>query len=275
MTTAASTPTPIPYPITFNGTDLSTVSGLQVYSINPYGAGRNLLISQIARRSVRKLSSAFYNQRQIYVSLYIAVPSRALLDQSLDQLLSIIQTQEAALIINQSGALRQYTASYSTQTINNDSPNQSSVSAPLGGFIDLTLTFECSDSFGYDPTPTLLANQYPNTLYNPSVTFIQTGTADTQVPIVTITFTGSGSNTGSVTIGNQKTGQAITVTTTFNQYDALVIDCQHKTVQINGVDVNFSGAFPDVGLGQQTLYYVDTFTTRTFTFLVNVFNRYI
>lgn len=267
---------PITYPVTFNGIDLMTaIPGMQIYSVNPYGPNRNLNIFGIARDSSRKLTSSFYDQRQINVSLWIATTDRVLLDQALDALQTILQAQEAPLVIQQSGKSRQYTCTFSTSSINTSSVNQSSVSAPVGGFIDLTLTFECSDSFGYDTTPTLLANQYPNTLYNPSVSFIQKGTADTQVPIITITFTGVTQNTGSVSIGNQKTGQAVTVTTTFSQYDALVIDCQHKTVQINGVDVNFSGAFPEVGLGQQTLYYVDTFTTRTFTFLVNVFNRYV
>ena len=49
----------------------------------------------------------------------------------------------------------------------------------------------------------------------------------------------------SITIGNAGNGQAVTVTRVWAAADILVVDCLNKTVQVNGADVNFSGAFPE------------------------------
>lgn len=72
-----------------------------------------------------------------------------------------------------------------------------------------------------------------------------------------------------ISIGNGGNGQTINVTRTWGLSDILVIDCVNKTVQVNGADVAFSGAFPEFPLGAQTITYVDTFLSRTFSITAN------
>jgi hypothetical protein len=263
----------ISYPVTFNGTDISIVPGLQVYSVNPYGPSRNLNIFQLARRSARKVSSAFYSQRQIAVSVYITTSSRTALDQSLDQLFSLIQAKEAPLVISQSGALRQYTVTYSTLTVNNDSLNQSSVSVPMGGFIDITLTFECSDSFGYDTTQTTLLNVTGQNVSSRSDNLNFIGGTDKQLPFIQITYTALSANTtDTVTVGSGTS--VLQITRSWTVGDVLQIDARNQTVQVNGVDTFFSGSIPEIPTGIQPIAYTDSFNSRTYSYLIYYYKRW-
>lgn len=249
----------------WNDFQLNTIPYLQISSIDTYKVGsRNLSIFPIARQNSNKTSAAFYQGRKINIGVYITAPNRDLLDKTIDTLFSYISTIEGTLAIPQSGTTRLYTATYSSMQ----------VTALKGGFMDFTLTFECSDSYGYDAKYTQIDSRTGLTSGNMSTAYTQGGTAETQVPHFEIKYTGSSANTGSVTIGNQNTGQAIVVAATFSQYDILVVDSQKKIVQINGVDVAFTGAFPEFAIGPATFYYLDTFTSRTFNQLVYVYNRY-
>jgi len=242
----------------------------------PYNPNRSLNILQLARISARKLSSAFYDSRQIYISLVINAGSRIALDQALDSLNAILQGTEQTLVISQSGTSRQYTATFAgPPTVNNPSVGDSGVAAPQGGYYDITLTFECSDSFGYDTvyTPIYnLANQSGGSLTYP---YNQGGSADTQAPFIQIQYTGGGLGAGTVVIGNQSTGQAVSITRTWALNDIIQINPQANTVQVNGVDTAFSGAIPFFGLGAQTIYYTDTMTTRLFKIFAYVYNKWV
>lgn len=152
----------------------------------------------------------------------------------------------------------------------------SNTNSPVGNVADLTLIFECSDSYGYDTTAKTFYNLTNQTNYLNTYPFIIGGTAKTQVPVIQVqlnTTPGSPTN-ASIIIGNQTTGQAVTVTRTWSQYDLLVVDSKNKTVQVNGVDVVFSGAIPEFSLGSQTLYIQDTFTSRNYRAILQLQQRY-
>lgn len=257
----------------FNNWNFNNIPGLQVYAITPPGqAKRNLNLFPVARTSARKLSSAFFQGNTLTLGVYITAASRETLEAAMDTLYANIQATEGALVIPRSGGTaRQYTATYSTSTVNNAMSN---VDSPASNYADLTLTFECSDSFGYDQffTPILtLANQ--NSSPN-QWNYTQGGGADQQVPFLQLYFTGGSLGVGTVTIGNLNSGQQISITRTFSVGDTLQINPQNNTVQVNGVDVAFTGAIPTFGLGLQTITYSDTFTSRILQFYSYVFNRW-
>lgn len=77
-------------------------------------------------------------------------------------------------------------------------------------------------------------------------------------------------SSSTVNIGNAATGQTIAVTRTFAAGDVLIIDTVNKTVKVNGVEIFFSGAFPEFKLGAGGFGYSDTFATRSFNFNVAV-----
>jgi hypothetical protein len=257
----------------FNSFNLNSIPGLSVYAITPPGsAQRTLNIFQSARSSARKVNSAFYQANKIRVGIYITANTRAALEAAMDTLFANLQAQEASLVVPMSGGTaRQYTCTLSDNVINNTMSNTDS---PAGNYVDMTLVFECSDSFGYDQFFTTLFNTGNLTSSPNTWPYTQGGGADVQVPVLSFYFTGGALGTGTVTIGNQNTGQSIQITRTWSVGETLVVNAQLNTVQVNGVDVVFSGAIPTFGLGAQTITYQDTFASRTYQLYATVNNRW-
>lgn len=265
--------------VNFNGIALSTVPNLVVYAIDD-DPDRTVNLSPLARRNASVVNSAFYQDRTIYISLYINAASRALVDQALDQLMAIIQGVEGQLVLEYSGSVRAYTCTYVDKKKNNSGVGKANVAPPSGGLTDFTLEFQCSDAFGYDTNYTVIQPSTAYTSGNLTWQYTQGGSAATQVPFFQAQYTALSTNTtDTVTIGNQNTGQQIAVTRAWSVGDLLTIDTKNKTVRVNGVDVPFVGSFPEfqpsiVG-GVQTFYYLDTFNSRTFNFFSYVYNRYV
>lgn len=260
----------------FNNWSLQdNVPYLTVYAIEDYAPDRTLNISPLARRHAQKLSSEYYQKRIIQISIYIAAPSRALVEKSLDILYANIQGNEGQLLMEKSGSVRVYTATYSKTSKNNSGIGRGNALPPQGGLADFTLQFECSDSFGYDTNYTVMM---PKTSFSAATridSYTQGGGAETQVPFFEVQYTAiTGGTNATVMVGNLNTGQTISVTRNWSQYDILQVDCRNKTVRVNGVDVPFTGAFPEFGLGLQSFTYSDTMTTRSYNYLVYVYNRW-
>lgn len=253
----------------FNNWNFNNVPGLQVYRLDPPGmAQRTLNIFPIARTNRRKLSSGFYDKNIFNVSIYITRPTRELLDQAIDTLMANIQADEGALVVPMSGGVRQYTATFAGPPKINAGPD--------GGFIDLTLQFECSESFGYDTNYTLIRQATGLTAASLSTAYTQGGSAREQGPYVEVQYTAAptGATNGSVTIGNGT--QSVVITrAAWAQYDLIQVDFRAKTVKVNGSDVDFTGALWENGLGLQVITYADTFSTRTYRTLQYVYNRYV
>lgn len=252
----------------FNNWDFNNVTGLSVYGITlPGNVDRALGIFNLARRDARKVSSAFYQQNTLQIDFYIVAPIKEQLEQSFDTLMQNVQGVEGTLVVPVSGANRQFTATYQKYIVND----------AKGGYVDASIFFEASDSYGYDTTSQTIYNLTNQTASINNYPYTQAGTAYTQVPVIQIQLNTapSGTQPASITVGNQGTGQAVTVTKTWSQFDLLVIDCKNKTVQVNGVDIVFTGAIPEFGLGSNTINVQDTFTTRNYRFIAQVQNRYI
>jgi phage-related protein len=258
----------ISYPVTFNGIDLASVSGVTVLSARPYHPPkRNVSLSYIVRTNKSKVNSGFYTGRTISVRLEISRSTRALAEQSLDALMAILQAQNKALVFVQSSVQRKYFATYSDYVMNVEG----------GSYIDIELIFTCSDTFGYDLGATTLLNiSSPFTSSSRSDALNFPGSAEWQTPVISITFSAiSGGSNKSVIIGNGNTGQQITINRTWLAGDMIEIDCFNETVRVNNTDVSFTGAIPKWNNGIGYWYYSDNFSTRTFTGSILVVNRYV
>lgn len=260
---------------TFNGWNASNVPGLQVYSIDPPGQSkRTLSLSALARRNSRKLNSAFYQGNTMPIGVYIGANGRDALEMAMDTLYANIQALEGNLIVPKSGSIRQYTATYSDTAINSNTI--SGTNNFFSNLADLILLFECSDSFGYDTTSQTIFNVTNQTSQSNTYPWTQGGTALTQVPVVQIQLnTTPGLTTAGLSVSNNATGQSLTVNRTWAQYDLITIDSKKRSVQVNGSDVVFSGSFPEVGIGPQSLVVTDSFLTRNYRFILQVQNRYV
>lgn len=258
----------IVYPVTFNGVDLNTITGLTVLSTDLYKPPkRDLSISDIVRTNKSKINSAFYVEKKPVVRVGIARATRALVEQSLDALNCILQEIEKSLIVPQSGSSRRYVATL----------DDTNILVAGGSYIELELIFKLSDRFGYDLAPTLILDMTtPYTSSNRSDGLTFGGSSLWQQPVITITYTAVGGGTGKVvTIGNSQTGQQVAITKDWVAGDVIVVDSSIPSVKVNGAEVGFVGAIPEWKRGSGFWYYSDTFTSRTFSGSITHVRRYV
>lgn len=254
--------------VSFNGTDLTSISAVSILATNPYILPkRSLNMSDLARTNNSKVSTSYYSDKQITIRVNIVGPTRDDVEQSLDQLTALLQPIEKDLVVRQSKTTRRYTASYSDYAIIRDG----------GAYLELDIVFVCSDRFGYDLNPTQITNQAGLTSTYNAFSWTQGGSADTQAPTITIQYTAignSGSN-GTVTINNPKNSQSLVISRVWTAGDMLIVDCRAGTVKVNGSNVSFTGPILSFGTGRQYFNVTDNFTSRTMNINALVFNRYI
>lgn len=254
-------------PVTFNGTSLTSITGVTVLSTNPYLIPkRNVTFGQITRTNKSKVNSGFYSDRNIIVKVGISMPTRELMQQSLDSLMTILQPLDKLLVLNQGNTTRQYYATLMDAPVEKDG----------GSYQELDLTFYCSDRFGYATIASNLKSIPTTTTSTVNYNITFTGSAEWQVPVITIVYSViTGGTNANVIMGNNSVGQAVTINRTWTAGDSLVVDSYNKTVKVNGVDVVYTGAIPEFKVGIQNWYYSDAFTTRTFTGSITCVSRYV
>jgi hypothetical protein len=178
------------------------------------------------------------------------------LDVLLDTFRGYFIGQEQFLDIGYGGSIRRYIATLT----------DSNITRPGGlQYATFTLTFATSQAFGQDVAFTTLLNATTRTAstYSDAVTF--NGNAPAQLPIFTITYTAiSGGSAQTVYVGNNANGQQIGVSRNWIAGDVLQVDVTKRLVTVNGISLDFTGAFPEFPPGAQSMSYSDGFTTRTF-----------
>jgi hypothetical protein len=189
-------------------------------------------------------------------------------DAQIDTFNSLLSAQNANLDFDYNGVSlgRRYIGTFTNVD----------VQRPGGlAWANFTALFTSISPFGRDTTTTSLLSASGRTSASYSDSITVAGTAPFQLPVTTITYSAIGSApvSGTVTIGNDGTGQAINVTRTWAATDVLIVDCIQNIVTVNGTPVNFTGAFPAFFVGSGILDYVDTFASRTFA-VSSVYYKY-
>lgn len=209
-----------------------------------------------------------YPSKTIQVTGVIIGTSIADLDSRIDTFKSYFTGIDQNLDIDYNGSTRRYVANANVVKL-----------ARPGGLLYATFSieFDCTLPFGKDTSVTnfTLTSPTGRTLnsYTDAVTFA--GSAPVQLPVITITLTAVTGGASFINMGNAANGQSITVNRTWANGDVLVIDCQNRTVTVNGVPVNFTGAFTEFAPGAQTFQYIDGFTTRTFSIAIAYTKMYL
>ena len=255
-------------PVLFNATDIvAQTNGARLLSINPYlPAKRKLSTAELADVDRSKVVGGWYRSKRILVRVGIGRASRALAEQSLDTLLSLVQGVEEDLIVPQGATVRKYTATLGDAVIVRSG----------GSYIEVDLLFDCSDVFGYETAYTVILNAAGFTTASRQDSFTFEGSAPWQAPIYQVQVDAvTGGSSASISIGNLNTGQTITVTRNWSAGDLLLINSQTGSVTVNGAEVSFSGAFPQFERGTGTVTYLDTFTTRTADLYAYYYKRFV
>lgn len=258
----------------FNSNDLATiVPGLIIIGLPKRFPNRALTVGQVANSDKSVMSSDFYKDKKINVVAEIGRNTRELLDDAEDILYSILQAEEAALVLSWgSGGSRQWTATLSNVT----------VSDVQGGHATYDIEFEASDPIGVDVNSTSL---FSTALTGSSSTtnFVIGGSASWQQPVITITLSALTGGTGaSIVVGNPANGQQVTITGNRVAGDVVVIDSKLKKVTVNGTEVAFTGGIPEWAAPTNgaasvagSMSYSDTLTTRTRSMVATYQKRWI
>jgi phage-related protein len=246
--------------VSFDSHDFQSFDGNHgIYVIDIQHAGKSAKRAQayaLSHANASAIPFVEYPSKPITISGKIIGTSIADCDSLIDSFNSYLVTQGGNLDIDYNGSTRRYIATATSIDVNR----------PGGlNWADFDITFTCTQAFGQDVNQTTILNPTGRTsaTYSDNYTFV--GTAPYQTPIFTLTYTAvSGATNKAVIIGNSGNGQEITVQRTWSNGDVLVVDCSKSTVTVNGVPVDFTGAFPLFPPGAQTISYSDGFTSRTF-----------
>lgn len=251
----------------FNSVNIASVNGVSILATDPYKPPkRRLAINELARVSKSKVTGAFWTERRIIIKVAIQRTTRDLMEQSLDSLMTILQGQEKELVLSQAGGVRKY---YCTLE---DTPIRRSG----GSYIEMDLVFRCSDNYGYDTNYTTALNLTSITSSTRGDAIPFGGSAEWQSPVIRVTYGTITGGTGKVvTIGNNATGQSISIARDFVSNDVIEIDSFNQTVKVNGTEVEFTGAFPEWAPQLGNWSYADNFTTRSFSAKITYYKRYI
>lgn len=208
-----------------------------------------------------------YGIKQVELEGFIQASTLAAAEQVRDELVGRLQGDRVFLDIMQAGALRRYLVTF----------NNVIFTDAEGGYMPFSIEFESEMPYGYDPNLTTDVNSVAisgaTQTHNPNF-----GGKYKIEPIITVTIaTLTGGASASISVGNSQTGREITVTRGWSAADVLVIDNENKTVQVNGEDVEFSGAWLEFDPydSNEDIAYEDTFSARTGTFKVQSHRRYL
>jgi len=244
--------------VLFNGTDLSTLPGVEIINIDHHKRpGRNNKWQKLARADGKKLTVSDYDERLILISSILRGTSRANYEVNRDNLFLFLNAIEAVLRIPQSGGNRDYICTVDEIDYKDD---------PVGGLSEVLIKFVASNPpFGKDTSNTTATNSQ-FTGASKTDTFVRIGGSIDALPVITITLnSGTGLTSKYIEVGNPASGKAIRVTRTWVAADILVVDCENKTVKVNGVAVDYTGVFPSWTPNDTQLEYEDNLTTRNVT----------
>lgn len=240
------------YSVKFAGNDLSLIENVELFNHDfTTLPNRDVKIYKVARRDLSIITSSEYRDKNVPVFLEVCGNSRAATEATLTFLKSLLQVQNAALVVKQGGNEVQYTATMNEFNIEWDAYKAYVV-----------INFIASNPIGRETQTQTAISITGNTLASRTGSFNIQGSA-TALPVTTIIVNTVTGGTGSqVVLENARTNQGIRITSDFANGDIVVIDSNNLQASINGVNTDFQGMFPQFPSGSQQLRYTDNFTTR-------------
>lgn len=248
----------------FNSIDLNALQGVRVVNFNHTELPQRILnSSKLARADKSILTSAEYSQKTIFVTCFVGGSTLDLRQLNYDGLKSYIQDIEGTIRLRQGDTDVEYVG-----TLNGISKEY------VGPNIKATLQFLCSNPIGRDTTLRALfpATTITAATYSRSFNVGGTFTARPQISITINSVTGATNK--NLQLINASTGKGIKLTRTFANGDIISVNSDIYEVLVNSTKVDFSGQFPVLATGGQTLQYIDDFTTRNVTLSANYARQY-
>lgn len=218
-----------------------------------------------ARKDGKAFVLAEYQETVKTITGWIAAPSREIMEQMRDLLISKLQGQQGALDMPVSGKQRRFYAAF----------QRYQASDSKGGYEEFTLIFALSDPLGYDLAEIDVGLGAAITSFQESRAYTFGGSYDS-VPKVILTinsFTGSGSR--DVTVTNPATGIYMKVSRTWVAGDVVIFDPANQKVTVNNIEVPFTGGLLSWAVGPGDIMISDTFTARNISAALKQRQRYL
>lgn len=250
--------------ILYDNVDLNaspyTVSELPHESV----AQRDIFLYELARERGAVIISSEYRSKQFVIEGLIKGTSQADLDSKIDTFKELISRPAKNLDVDYSGAVRRYKNCY----------------AIANGITrtgrDITrakyqITIVVPDGVGYASTLTTVTNNGITVAsYAGSITIAGTAKPKPKFTITVSAVTGT-LNAVSLQQGNLKIDIAQALVAT----DVLIIDTETKKVTLNGVEKDYTGQFPEFGVGSNSFTLVTNGTTRTYNLVTTYYPAYL
>lgn len=247
--------------ISFNSNSLQTYSvathvGIITNSIEHTDLPEKVM-SLYAKAAVNGsvISGINYPSRKITIAGVIKGSTQDDLDSRIDTFKTYFNGQDKNLDIDYAGGTRRYVATANVVSV---------VRSHISLYASFTIEFVCTNPFGLDTSTTNIINQAANTAATYTATPTIGGSAEYQLPVITITLTAITGAGDYIQITNDANDQEILIYGAgLVNGDVIVIDCVERTVTLNGDEIDYDGTFLELGLGAQSVTYTDGFTTRT------------
>lgn len=221
----------------------------------------------IPRDDGRSYVGDYWRRKTISIRGVVSKDTNSILESTLDDMKRYLGVPNSELDIKIDGTIRRYIATLS---------NGDRMFARRRGYHVTTcpfdLQFTCLEPFGKS-TEYEATTYFDKTDLSFTENVINSGTV-TGKPYLAINITAASAIT-EISFTNNTTEETITITRSFSAGEYLAIDCEEKTVKVNGVAVDYDGIFPDIAIGTNS-YSVDfTGTSATYTLTMKTLPKYL
>lgn len=253
--------------LSFNGEDIETdevkITTLEYFSLPK----KDMSVFELANSDLSSVVNVNYPNKIIKIGGTIQCTTLIDLDTQIDNFKALFNAKEANLDIDHSTTTRRYIATVNVLDI------RRTIALTHAEF---SLEFICSNPFGLETTLTTISNLTAYTTAGYTVTPTIGGSAPYQLPIITLelnTITGTGDY---VQFTNDNNNQEILLTGLgLADGDIIVINCEERTVTLNGDPADYFGTFLELEPGSGSITYLDGFTTRNIDLNISYYKRYL
>lgn len=220
------------------------------------------------KRISRNDGAVLYNRekgvRKITIIGHTTAQDFADMHDTRNQLLQVLDNTESTLEVPIGNEIWQFTCTLENMIVTN----------PMGGYAVFTITFTCSDPFGYEKSTVTIVNGQTTTSDSDTFSFAAIEGVYPPYPVIRLTLSGiTDTSAKTITLSNPQ-ADSLSVTDTFSSGDVILIDMWNRTVKVSGVNHDYTGNYFPLQVGSTDMYYADNFTNRSVNTIITYQKRY-
>ena len=254
--------------VVFDGFSLADNASSFVTHLLDSAPTRDILGKAIPRDDGAFVNADFWREKRIEVRGIVKKSTNALLEAYLDTVRKNLGGTEKNLDITRDSGniVRRYIA-----TLENPHELFADRRYYHNTFCPYVARFVCKTPFATDRD---YSSQNIQVTTSPETDGVSYGGTIEGKPIFVLVFNAANSVTA-MTVKNDDTGEELTYTGTLSAGDQLEIDSENNTVKLNGTEVDYSGAFPTLNIGDNTIRYTPTGSSWDIRATIKYKNRYL